>query len=149
MLERIVRGDVPQRPHTAFRGPSIEGIPGALRHEECITRRGFDGPYTIAYHHKRPHEARPVDAPDGIARAEAAQPAGPLLVRRHYRSGAVSSGGSQLFARRPLLFNEDVVLSVLKPNASCSSYFVNADADDLYFVQEGGGTLRSLLGETG
>ena len=30
MLERIARGEYPQRPHTAFRGPSIEGIVGAL-----------------------------------------------------------------------------------------------------------------------
>ncbi len=147
MLERIARGEVPQRPHTVFRGPSIEGIPGALRHEECITRRGFDGPYTIAYHLHRPHEARPVDAHGSIVRPEAAPPQGPPLLRRHYRSTDVASSGSQLFARRPLLFNEDVVLSVLRPSESCSTYFVNADADDLYFVQEGGGALRSLFGD--
>ena len=31
---------------------------GELRFEECFTRDGFDGPYTILYHHRRPHTHR-------------------------------------------------------------------------------------------
>jgi hypothetical protein len=41
VLERIVAGDVPAKHHIALRHG------GALRHEECLTRDGFDGPYTI------------------------------------------------------------------------------------------------------
>lgn len=147
MLGRIAAGDYPQRPHTVFRGPSLEGIAGALRFEECITRRGFDGPYTIVYHLGRPHEALPLDEEPAIVRAEPAQGVGAKLLRRHYRSASVPSSGEPRAARRPLLFNEDVVLSVLRPSVSDAAYFVNGDADDLYFVQEGGGVLRSLLGD--
>ena len=49
MLERMQVGEVPAKHHIAMRGPE-----GELRHEECITRQGFDGPYTIAYHLHRP-----------------------------------------------------------------------------------------------
>jgi homogentisate 1,2-dioxygenase len=50
-------------------------------------------------------------------------------------------------ARTPLLFNEDVALSVLFPSEPDSLYFVNADADDLFYVHQGGGVLRSVLGD--
>ena len=43
-----------------------------------------------------------------------------------------------------MLFNADVTLSVLKPGADDAVYFTNADGDDLFYVHEGGGTLRTL-----
>lgn len=150
MLERRCAGSLPAKPHTQFRGPD-----GALLHEECITRRGFDGPFTIVYHEHRPHEARLTSlAPLGLDAATQArclvlspQEETQQLLRRHYRGGSVESAGNQLTARRPLLFNEDVVLSVLKPTESLAGYAVNGDADELYFIQRGGGVLRSLLGD--
>ena len=54
MLDRMVAGVVPDKAHTALRD---EG--GRLRHEECLTRGGFDGPYTILYHLERPHPSVP------------------------------------------------------------------------------------------
>jgi homogentisate 1,2-dioxygenase len=47
----------------------------------------------------------------------------------------------------PLLFNDDVVLGVLHPDAPDPVYFANGDGDDLYFVHEGGGLLRTPLGD--
>ena len=41
MLERMTAGEVPAKPHTALRDAD-----GRLRHEECLTREGFDGPLT-------------------------------------------------------------------------------------------------------
>ena len=58
MLERQRHGDVPDKPHTALRDPQ-----GTLRYEECFTRRGFDGAYTILYHERRPHLSTPVAKP--------------------------------------------------------------------------------------
>ena len=53
MLDRVVAGDVPRKHHITLRGAG-----GELRHEECFTRDGFDGPYTILYHERRPHTQR-------------------------------------------------------------------------------------------
>jgi homogentisate 1,2-dioxygenase len=50
-------------------------------------------------------------------------------------------------ARVPLLFNGDVVLSLATPSAPDPVYVRNGDADELWFVQEGGGVLRSPLGD--
>ncbi len=54
MLDRMIAGVVPDKPHTALRDDA-----GQLRHEECLTREGFDGPFTILYHLERPHLATP------------------------------------------------------------------------------------------
>jgi homogentisate 1,2-dioxygenase len=56
-------------------------------------------------------------------------------------------GGPAVDARVPLLFNEDVVVSVLHPSEADPVYFINADGDDLYFVFEGSGVVRSVLGD--
>jgi homogentisate 1,2-dioxygenase len=140
MLDRASAGAIPPKPHLVFKGED-----GAMRYEECITRGGFDGPFSILYHRHRPHEAKPVDAARGFA-APAAQ-AVTELVRRHYRSLGGPAGGSALEGRRPLLFNADVVLGVVRPSRPDPAYFVNADGDDLFFVLRGGGVLRSVFGD--
>jgi len=84
MLDRIQTGDVPAKPHTALRDGS-----GRLRYEECLTRDGFDGPFTIAYHAERPHTAAVANATHGWEiPADTDDDARPLA-RRHYRSQAL------------------------------------------------------------
>jgi len=140
MLDRISVGEVPSKHHTALRGPG-----GELRYEECVTRDGFDGPYTITYHLRRPHTARAVEP------AEQFPVVGEKLVRplrrRHYDANKVASSGSSITARVPFLWNADVVLAVAKPTTSDAHYFANGDGDDLWFILEGSGTLHTQLGD--
>jgi homogentisate 1,2-dioxygenase len=141
MLERVRHGDVPDKPHTVLRGPQ-----GALRHEECFTRRGFDGAYTILYHERRPHLSTPAARP-AASFALPRETHLATLERRLFRTDDRPSAGSPLEARMPLLFNADVVLSVLAPSAADRVYFINADADELFFLREGSATLITPLGE--
>jgi homogentisate 1,2-dioxygenase len=148
MLDRICAGRVPRKPHLVFRSPA-----GALHYEECITRGGFDGAYSILYHEGRPHEAEPVDG--GVAGFAVPMPDGPHassatagLQRRHYRCLELGpTGGGPLQSRRPLLFNADVVVGFVRPEGPDPVYFVNSDADDLFFILRGQGTLRSVFGD--
>lgn len=141
MLERQSRGRLPDAPHTQLRAAD-----GRLLYEHCITRQGFDGPYTIAYHEQRPHEAQPaIDAPVALP------PAGTFperLLRRHYQSPQ-STLALEPFPRHRgrLLENIDVALSIALPTRSDAAYFANADGDELYFVHSGSGTLRTQLGD--
>jgi homogentisate 1,2-dioxygenase len=142
VLERLCFGDLPAKAHTALRCPSS----GALRYEECITRAGFDGPYSIVYHERRPHEAEPSNRSLGweLLPGQAQR----ALTRHHFRSfEQPRRGGTPLAARVPLLENEDVVISVLAPDAEDATYFVNADADQLLFIREGSGLLKTQLGD--
>ncbi len=140
MLERRVAGTVPPKHHVALR------VGGELHYEECLTREGFDGPYTILYHRGRPHAERAVELAHGwtLPTEMAARP----LRKRHYRTQDLAPAGKPpVDARVPLLYNRDVVLGVLKPRGEDPTYFANGDGDDLYYVHEGGGTLRSVLGD--
>jgi homogentisate 1,2-dioxygenase len=141
MLDRVVCGQVPKKHHIALYGGA-----GELRYEECLTREGFDGPYTILYHERRPHlqhaggGAAGFPLPAGVAT--------PALARRHYRSFELPRGSAEAsLSRVPLLFNEDIVIGCAFPAADDTRYFSNADADDVFFVHEGGGVLRSPFGD--
>src|SRR5207244_384596 len=130
-------------PHTVLRGDD-----GRLRHEECLTRDGFDGPFTILYHLERPHVAAVSGPAHGWQVPAGTGAAGDRpLARRHYRTPQLPhQPGPAIDRRVPLLANEDLVLSVVRADAADPVYFANGDADDLYFVLEGGGTLRTALG---
>jgi homogentisate 1,2-dioxygenase len=143
-IERLARGELPAKHHITMRDEH-----GALRWEECITAAGFDGPYTIAYHERRPHEARVASTAHGWpaakpANGEEVRP----LARRHYRSQELTGGGgAPIDARLPMMFNADMVLGVSRPDRADPVYCNNGDADDLVFVHRGGGLLRTLLGD--
>lgn len=140
MLDRVAVGDLPAKHHIALRGDG-----GALRHEQCITREGFDGPYTISYHLHRPHTARQVQAEASFQVPRAIPER--ALRRRHYDSTKLAAPGTVLGSRKPLLFNADVVLSIGKPTEADPVYFSNGDGDDLVFVHRGAGTVRTIFGD--
>lgn len=141
MLDRMVVGEVPRKHHIAFKDAE-----GKLLFEECLTREGFDGPYTIAYHRRKPHTQRLAQVKAGWDLPEAA--ADRPLSKRHLRSWELKKGkGSSIQSRVPLFFNDDVILSVHFPSEAGSSYFSNGDADDLHYIFKGGGLLRTILGD--
>jgi len=141
MLDRIVQGAVPRKHHLAFRDGE-----GRLLHEEAYTRAGFDGPYTLAYHRGRPHAMRAAEARHGWRPPRPAPPR--ALARRHYRTQDLAArGGPPVDARLPLLFSPDLVVSLVAPDAADPVYVSNGDGDDLLYVFEGGGLLRSPLGD--
>jgi homogentisate 1,2-dioxygenase len=141
MLDRVVVGLVPRKHHIQLRGPG-----GELRYEECFTRDGFDGPYTILYHLRRPHLHEPAEARHGWAAPEAAPE--PSLAKRHYVTPRLTPRqGPQVDVRVPLLFNADVTVGVARPTEPDPVYVTNADGDELIYVHGGGGVLRSPLGD--
>jgi homogentisate 1,2-dioxygenase len=141
VLDRVVHGEVPKKHHLALRDAE-----GRLRHEEATTRNGFDGPYTLAYHLHRPHVTHPAEIGHGWPVPRPVAP-GPLA-RRHYRTqDLVPRPGPAVDARLPLLSSEDLTLGLVTPSAEDPVYFRNGDGDELFFIEEGGGLLRSPLGD--
>ncbi len=141
MLDRVAAGAIPKKHHIAFRDET-----GRLRYEECFTTKGFDGAYTILYHERRPHEQRLAEPKHGFVLPEAA-PTRPMA-KRHFKSQDMErKGGAPVDCRTPLFFNADIVLGIAYPSAADPVYYANADADELFYVFEGGGILRSLVGD--
>ena len=141
MLDRVACGDLPRKHHVQLRGPD-----GALRFEECFTRDGFDGPFSILYRLGRPHLHSPVTPRHGWE-APAPGPDARALAKRHYRSGELARGGAPVDCFVPLLHNADLVAGVAFPDEPDPVYVVDADGDLLVYVHQGAGTLRSPFGD--
>jgi len=144
MIDRWTQGRVPAKPHTVFRDLET----GTLYYEECFTREGFDGPYSILYH-RRPTtletSCRASDRGFAAPASASGDGAAPLL-RRLFDSGKLAAGGSMIDCRVPLLFNADVTISVARPTKSDDVFLVNGDGDDLFFVEKGSGIVQSPFG---
>jgi len=53
-----------------------------------------------------------------------------------------------LKSRKPVLVNEDCKISLAAPTQSMNSYFFkNADADEVVFIHQGNGILKSIYGQ--
>ena len=95
MLDRMTAGTVPAKPHTALRDDA-----GRLRYEECLTRDGFDGPYTILYHQHRPHtqEVTPVEHGWRVPGARATAPRSPQSRPARWCAGTIDRRISRAMA---------------------------------------------------
>ncbi|HTS02741.1 MAG TPA: homogentisate 1,2-dioxygenase [Thermoanaerobaculia bacterium] len=140
MIDRMQLGEVPAKPHIAFR--SREGV---LRFEECLTRRGFDGEFSILYHEGPPMTDSLIGpATPGRWDRKAPIPAEHQPLRRRLLLGARAPEGYT-----PVLFNDDVTISFfrLPREAESPDGFSNGDGDDLYFFYEGEGTVETPFGD--
>jgi homogentisate 1,2-dioxygenase len=129
-------GELAKKHHVALRSAG-----GELRFEQCLTRDGFDGAYSILYHERSPHalvhkrsEARILGST--IPRE---------LKRRHFRTRRLGAAATQ--ACVPLLMSERLALCVHRTSTSDAIYRANGDADELGFVTAGRGMIRSVFGD--
>ncbi|MCB0737720.1 MAG: homogentisate 1,2-dioxygenase [Bacteroidetes bacterium] len=132
-------GRIPHKRHTTFRKPD-----GSLYHEQLFGTIGFDGMSSLLYHHNPPTMVKDV--------LESINVAPEIAIAKNMKSIALSGfkakpADDYLDSRVPVLVNSDVHLSLAAPNKSLRDYFYkNADADEVLFVHEGTGTLRTFLG---
>ncbi len=140
MIDRMQLGEVPPKPHTAFRSSS-----GVLRYEECLTRRGFDGEFSILYHEGPPMTDTLIGpATPGRFDVKVPIPAEHQPLRRRLLLGEKAPEGFT-----PVLFNEDVTVSLFRipREAESADGFSNGDGDDLYFFYEGEGKVETPFGD--
>jgi homogentisate 1,2-dioxygenase len=139
MIHRLQRGLVPDKPHTAFE------VGGRLTYEHCVTRKGFDGIFTIQYHRRPPHWVQSAEAlgrHPGWAEPGLQAP----LRRSHYLTGKLAGGETAFLARRLLLANADIGVWVGRPSSGDATLVANADGDELTFVHAGSGRVECPLG---
>lgn len=138
MIDWMTAGHLPPKPHTAFRGPD-----GALRFEECLTRRGFDTEFSILYHEGPPMTDRSIGpAEPGPLDPKATVAAAPQPLRRRLLLGERSPEGYT-----PVLVSPDVAVSLVNLPSSQEHAFSNGDGDDLYYLYSGAATLETPFGD--
>lgn len=132
-------GTFPQKRHTVFRKEN-----GELHQEQLFGTIGFDGMSSLLYHLQPPTVVKEfvevVDKSPEVASEK-------QLQMRSFNGFDVKPADDFLESRIPVLVNSDCHIVLASPRKSLRDYFYkNADCDEMIFVHEGSGTLRTQLG---
>jgi homogentisate 1,2-dioxygenase len=133
-------GEIPHKRHTQFRKPD-----GTLYSEQLFSTEGFSNDYSLLYHINPPTQiiktVKPVDVAPKIAEEK-------MLKHRSFEGFHIKPETDFLDSRVPILVNNYVQFILAAPEQSTADYFYkNADADELLFVHEGSGVLKTMYGE--
>ncbi len=132
-------GKIPQKRHTQFEKPQ-----GGLYYEQLFGTIGFDGMSSLMYHVYRPTMVREILSSVDVAPKIAVE----KNIKAHLLQGfQIAPQADFLESRVPLLVNADIHIGLAAPTESLTKYFYkNVDADEMLFVHEGTGVLRTMLG---
>ena len=132
-------GKIPSKRHTQFEKPN-----GGLYYEQLFGTIGFDGMSSLMYHVHRPTMVKEILSETDVSPKIAVEKG---IKARLLKGFEVPSKEDYLESRTRLLINSDVHISLAAPRQSLTSYFYkNADADELLFIHQGSGKLRTQLG---
>lgn len=144
MVMILKKGRLPVTPHTEY-----YGIPNVLSLEEIHGTYGFNGPYTRKMHLRsypteqiKPPVKGEFDLAVKAASDETLQP-------YHILTGNITHEGDLINSRKPIMFGSNTVISISKPQKSMSEnvFFRNGEKHEIYYVQEGNGTLKTEYGD--
>jgi homogentisate 1,2-dioxygenase len=133
-------GQIPHKRHTQFRRPD-----GKLYSEQLFSTEGFSNDYSLMYHIHPPTQIikteKPVDVSPKIAEEK-------MLKHRSFEGFNIKQEKDYLDSRIPVLVNNDLHIVLAAPQQSVEGYYYkNTDADEMIFVHEGSGVLKTLYGE--
>ncbi|MEM8962052.1 MAG: homogentisate 1,2-dioxygenase [Acidobacteriota bacterium] len=131
-------GNLPHKRHTQFRQPD-----GSLYHEEVMGIHGFAGIQSLLYHLRPPTQVREVEVHRRVALDYEDDE---HLRHRHFKSHDVAPGGDAVEGRVPMMGNQDVVLSVVRPTEAMNYWYRFAHGDEVLFIHDGTGVLESQFG---
>lgn len=132
-------GKIPAKRHIQYRKPD-----GKLYAEELVSTEGFSSTYSLVYHCHPPTLVRSVGKPTDVAPVAAISN---NMQNRSFLTFKTEPKDDYLESRVVLLFNNDLHLTAAAPRKSMDHYFYkNADADEVIFVHEGSGILKSIYG---
>jgi len=132
-------GTIPEKRHIVFRQSN-----GNLYHEELFGTEGFSGVSSLVYHTNLPTRVKEKGKPYSVRPEVAIED---NLQNRSYMGYKAPAVSDYLKSRKTLFFNDDMSIGVAAPIEGTNDYFFkNADADEMIFVHEGKGTLKTMYG---
>lgn len=132
-------GKIPHKRHTTFKKPD-----GGYYYEQLFGTIGFDGMSSLLYHNHRPTQVKEVLKSYNVSPKIAVDK---NMLSLGIKGFDVKPKDDFLESRTAVLVNNDCEIVLAAPKKSLREYFYkNADCDELLFVHEGSGTLRTLLG---
>ncbi|NBV91672.1 MAG: homogentisate 1,2-dioxygenase [Flavobacteriia bacterium] len=132
-------GQIPPKRHTVFRQPN-----GELYHEQLFGTVGFEGMSSLLYHVHPPTVVKEILGSESVAPEIAVDK---NLAMFSLQGFQLEPNADFLKSRTPLLVNSDCYIELAAPTASMSDcFYKNADADEVFFVHQGSGVLKTQLG---
>lgn len=132
-------GTIPHKRHTQFRRPD-----GELYSEQLFSTEGFSNDYSILYHTHPPTQIIKTDTPVNVQPRIAEEK---MLKHRSLEGFNIKPQKDYLQSRKAVLVNNDCHIVLAAPQQSMTDYFYkNADADEMIFVHEGSGVLKTQYG---
>jgi homogentisate 1,2-dioxygenase len=133
-------GDIPHKRHTQFRKSD-----GSLYSEQLFSTEGFSSDSSLLYHSHPPTQIISTDKPYSVVPEVAEEK---MLKHRSFQGFNIKPEDDYLKSRKPVLVNNDVHVSLAATKKSMHDYFYkNADADEVIFIHEGNGKLKTQYGE--
>lgn len=133
-------GHIPHKRHTQFRKPD-----GSLYHEELFSTEGFSDLASLLYHAQPPTQIKQVGDPISCAPKTVHDK---QLKHRCLMGFNLTPVADYLKSRTPVLVNSDCKISLAAPSKGTEGYFFkNADADEVIFIHEGTGVLKTMYGQ--
>jgi homogentisate 1,2-dioxygenase len=134
-------GQFPHKRHVQFRKPD-----GGLYAEQLFSTEGFSSNYSLLYHVHPPTHVIRSEEPIDVSPQAATQN---ILKNRSFQGFNLKPEADYLKSRKVVLFNNDVqvVLAAPKKGLDGHVFYKNADADEVIFVHEGSGTLKTQYGQ--
>lgn len=131
-------GNIPQKRHTIFKSKDDK-----FYYEQLFGTEGFHGISSLLYHIHRPTQILRVgDAVDVSPKIAIEKNATP----RMFKGKDVSPENDFMDSRKILMFNNDLKMGLAKPKKSMDYFYKNGDCDEMLFVHEGKGTMKTMLG---
>ncbi len=137
MVFYVKQGEMPESRHT------FQSRQNLLR-EELFGEESFDGPYSLIYHRNEPTRVKNLrreektNAPNAVNKE---------FIHRHLDGLKLDREGNFFTGRQYLLLNSKLYIGITKPAEKFNDLFRSALNDQLFFVHEGSGMLRSVFGD--
>lgn len=140
MSHYFTLGKIPHKRHTQFRKPD-----GTLYSEQLFSTEGFSDDYALLYHCYPPTMITKTDEPIDVSPKIAEEK---MLKHRSLEGFNIKPEKDYLQSRKAVLVNGDCHIVLAAPQESMKDYFYkNADADEMIFVHEGSGKVKTQYGE--
>lgn len=131
-------GNIPAKRHVVYRQAN-----GNLYHEELVGTQGFGSLSSLVYHAFPPTRVKQVAPEYDISPKVAVKN---NLKMMSFKGFNLPACDDYIESRKVLFVNSDLHVGLAAPKHWNDYYFKNADADEMLFVHQGTGTLRTMYG---
>ena len=133
-------GKMPRKRHTTFNKPN-----GGLYQEELFGTAGFAGMSSLIYHLYPPTVVSEIKRGKDITPKIAIEK---NMKAMSFQGFSLPEGEEYLESRKVLFVNNDLKIGLAAPDHFNKDYFFrNSDADEMLFIHEGNGVLKTMYGE--